>query len=288
ISVPQDIVDSNQIVQAKFKNILKDLEDLAKYGNDPDVIADIKTNLDRILTRAQGEHDSITSLIKDITTYTATLESDYNTLNAGLNMLNQTTQADQAEVKRLNDEIAALKEEIKQLNQYLTAAEVGLGVSIFVTAVGVVVGVATGGAGFVISAVGVVGVGASIAGIVLANQKIHADQKKIGQDASDLDDYNKDLLVLNSETANLQTLTQANQDACQALKAIGSLWQDLSASTQALLDTLHAAETDVNGSIDVIKNEINKALSDWNELEQFAQQLTGIDYKFDPDVHNLG
>ena len=291
VSVPQGIVDSNQIIQGKFRNILEDLQDLADDPNDPDVIADLKTNLSRILTRAQDEQKNITSLINQITTYTANLEQDYTTLNAGLTMLNQATQADQETVKRLNDEIAALKEEIKQLNQYLTAAEIGLGVSIFVTAVGVVVGVATGGAGFVISAVGVVGIGASIAGIVLANQKIHADQVKIGQDASALDDYNKDLLVLNAETANLKTLTQANQEACQALEAIGSLWQDLSASTQTLLDTLHQAETDAgnltNEPLELLKDEINKALAEWNELEKFAQQLTGINYNIDPNVHNL-
>lgn len=288
IAIPQSIVDSNRIIQAKFNNIMSDLKDLAKHPNDKDDIEDIKENLESILTRANGEHDSITDLLKQFDSYSATIEQDFKTLSDGLDMLNNAVEADKNEVKRLTDEINALNDEIKSLNQYLLASEIGLGLSIFVTVIGVVVGVATGGAGFILSAAGVVGIGGSIAGIILANEKIHEDQKKIGEDTSNLNDYNQDLLVLNVETGSLAKLVKANEEARKALVAVSSLWKDLGDSTQTLIDVLNQAETDITKDIDKATKEINDALADWNDLEKFADSMTKIDYKFDDTVHNLG
>ncbi|PWK11266.1 HBL/NHE enterotoxin family protein [Tumebacillus permanentifrigoris] len=288
IAIPQAIVDSNRIVQAKFNNILSDLADLAKHPNDKDDLEDIKSNLESILTRAQGEYDSTVSLIGNFDSYSSTLESDYKILSDGLDKLNNATETDQAEVKRLTDEISALNDEINKLNQYLTAAEVGLGVSIFIAAVGIVVGVATGGAGFILTAAGVVGIGGSIAGIVLANAQIHADQKKIGEDTSKMNDYNKDLLVLNVETLSLKNLVQANQDARQALVIVSNVWKDLCEGTKNLIDILHHAESDVATNINQATDEIKQAQADWNDIEKFAALLVNVDYNFDPNVHQLG
>ncbi len=287
IDIPQTIVDSNTIINGKFKAINQDLKDLQKDPTDQDVIDDLKRNLERIHDRVNDDLDSMNELIKDLKEFGDTLADDYNTLDSGIGQLNSAEQADEAEVKRLQQEIQNLQDEIKKYNELLTASEIGIGVGIFVTLVGVVVGVATGGAGWAVCAVGVIGVGASITGTVLASEKIQADQLKIGQDAADLDAYNKDLVVLNTEITTLNQLVAANQAAQEALVNVTKLWQDMADSTKQLLDELDKAESDVTSNLTQCSQDVQTAQDEWKALEQFCEQLTKIDYKFDPTVQNI-
>lgn len=284
IAIPQMIVDSNRIITTKFNNINLDLKDDL---SDPDVMDDLIKNLENIQKRVNGDLDSMNGLIKDLQTFGDTLANDYNTLDSGIGQLNSAEQADEAEVKRLQQEIQNLQDEIREYNQLLTASEVGIGVSIFVTLVGVVVGVATGGAGWAVCAVGVIGIGASVTGTVLLSEKIQEDQNQLGQDAGNLDAYNQDLVVLNSEITTLKQLIVANQKAQDALVNVTKLWQDMADSTQQLLDELKKAESDATSNLPQCSQDVQTAQSEWNALEQFCEKLTKIDYKFDPEVQNI-
>ncbi|ASS73579.1 hypothetical protein CIG75_00375 [Tumebacillus algifaecis] len=287
IAIPQMIVDSNRIITAKFNNINQDLKDLEKYPNDKDVIDDLKQNLKSIYNRVNGDLDSINGLIQDLQTFAETLKNDYSTLNVGIEQLNSAEEANEAEVKRLQQEIQDLQDEIEKYNQIMTASVIGVGVSIFVTLVGIVVGVATGGIGWAIVPVGIIGVGASTAGIVIASSKIQAAQLQIGKDAADLDAYNEDLVVLNTEIETLSKLITANEAAQEALVDVSKLWQDMADSTKQLLDDLEKAESEVTSDLAQCSQDVQSAQNEWNALEQFCEQLTKIDYRFDPNVQNI-
>ncbi|MED4728372.1 HBL/NHE enterotoxin family protein [Aneurinibacillus migulanus] len=287
MEIPRAIVDGNRIIQAKFRNITSDLKDLKKDPNDQDVLDDLNTNLQRIYDRANDEYESICGLIDDFNRYQNTLLTDYNTLSQNIVKLNEASEADKDAVMKLQNEIDSLTQEIQTYNQILTASEIGIGVSIFVSLVGVVAGFATGGAAWAIVPVGVIGIGASVAGTVLASEKIREAQIRIGQDTANMSSYNQDLTVLNVEVNNLKQLNAKNQDAQRALVDVSKLWKDLRDSSSTLLQALTQTKSDVINDLDKAVKDIEDAQNDWNELENFAVKMTNIDYKFSPSVQTI-
>ncbi|MED4728369.1 HBL/NHE enterotoxin family protein [Aneurinibacillus migulanus] len=288
LSVPQNLCDMNQIVQAKFRTITQLLTQWQENPQDKTIQTEISDQLDSLYNRVTEEEDICTQLLSSIQEFDHNIQADYLTLKQGLDDSLHQLDSDQAEINRLKKEIDNLTEEIEANRTLLTVAEVGMGISIFVCIVGIGVGIATGGAYLAIVGVGVSGMIASIGTTITMSMKIQADQNKIAADSAELDSLSRDVLVLSANAETLKKLCAANQQAQEALLTIKSLWNEFAKNIKNLHKEINIVEADVSASdITGAIAEFVLVQKDWNELDAFSNQLVNINYQYNPNIQQI-
>lgn len=288
LMVPQNVCDMSRLVQAKLTHISELLTKLQANPQDASAKQEILNQLDNIHDRITSESDLCTQLLQSIQTFDVNTRNDYAVLKQGLDGCQNQLQVDEAEMDRLKREIDTLTADIQACSTKLTVAEVGLGISIFVCLVGIIVSVETAGAGMTLVGVGVSGLTGSVGAIITLNQQIHADQNQITQDTAHLNTLTSDVLALSANTQMLQQVCTANQEAQEALKSIISLWNGFAVNLKDLSKEIEVMEEDLNSQdIKGAISEMALVQQDWNQLNTFAGQLSEVDYKYNPDINTI-
>lgn len=289
MTVPQTIVNYNALFAAQMSVIQGDLELLISDPSNQQALASLTSTLTQLRGNVSAQNAMLLELQANLTTFANNLAPDAQTLEQIATQALQTAGADQQTINALTQQIAQLQSEIQSQQTLLTVSEIGMAVSVFVGCVGI--GLALAGmpwAGGALIVVGVVGLGASIAGTVILTKQIQAEQQVIKNDTQQIDSLNQDITYLNSMNLQFEQLVQQNQAAQQAVTTVQQMWANLEADLQVLIDDLNtgAADTSSGDYADALA-QMQAAASAWNEVDQFAQAVVGISYTYDPNVQQI-
>ena len=169
-------------------------------------------------------------------------------------------------------------------------SEIGIGVSIFIAIVGVVCLFVPGGqaAGIGLIALGVVGVGGSIAGTVILNKQINALNDVIQGERQQITQINQDINLLIQLNTQVQNLVTANDEATKAMKVVLDYWKTLDTELSTLITDLNDSTVKLDASqFQAVQTDLTEANTLWGEINTFAVALQQIKYVVDNTAHAL-
>ncbi len=242
----------------------------------------LQTIIQAQITTAEG-------LLAQLNTFSTNVGADAATLASMAAQALAMAGADQTTIDGINTHIDNLNKEISTLNTWLTVSEIGIGLSIFVGLIGAVVCLIPGAqvAGGVIIGIAVLGVAGSIAGTVITNKLISADQDSITSLRQQVTGLKQDIIALQATNKQFVWLQQANKDAQAAMQAVINMWKQLDVELNSTKTDL----TDVNADVSAAQyaqaeQDLKKLHDDWQVVVDFANKLKNIDYKFQDQQGN--
>ncbi|MDQ1744464.1 MAG: hypothetical protein QOE23_2803 [Pseudonocardiales bacterium] len=232
---------------------------------------------------AQTQIDTAEGLLTSMETFSTDIAADAAALNAIATDSLADAATDEADIQALEAQIVALKNEIKKLNKSLTAAEIGISVSLYVGLIGavccVIPGAELAGAGLIV--IGVAGEAASITETVLLTQSIEAANASIQADQQQIEAYNQDVVELQSTNLQFQWLDEANAATQIAIQQVISMWRDLDAELTAVIQELTNSDYDATKEqYQAAQDDLNAADAAWQEVVAFATALAGVSYNW--------
>lgn len=283
LALPQTILNAQALFSLDDTEVSQYLELLKKDpGN-----AQYKQGLEAALTAMQqlvkGQFDSVQTIESGLTTFATHIEADASSLNDIATKSLEDVGADKDLIDSLNAHIDQLNDEINSLQNWLTVSEIGIGLSIFIGCIGAVVAFVPGAqtAGIAIIVFGVVGTAASIAGTIIINKEIEADQDVIDADRNEISELNQDISALQGVNKQFEYLVTANEEAQQALAVIKQMWSELDAALTEVKTELTDVDTDVSSEqYDQALTDLQQAEAAWAEVVDFANALKGIVYQW--------
>lgn len=239
-------------------------------------------SIQSLLTAVQSQKTGAAAVIPQLNTFASQLVSDQTVMkNAIASALNQQG-ADQTSIDQLNADIATLQADIAKWNTVITAVAIAGGIGIFI---GCVSAIFSFGLGLVFA---VASAAATIATIIIAQQKIKADYSTIQGDEAQIGTLNTEIAALSTLQTNLNNLINLSNQAQQQLQLILTAWQQLETEIQAVINDLQGATGATNPlNVDTLLADLNAANSDWQTLVQFCNVLKGINYTILPGTTNL-
>jgi hypothetical protein len=232
---------------------------------------------------AQTQIDTAEGLLTSMETFSTDIASDAAALNAIAADSLADAATDEDDIQALEAQIVTLKNEIKKLNKSLTAAEIGISVSLYVGLIGavccVIPGAELAGAGLIV--IGVAGEAASITETVLLTQSIQAANASIQADQQQIEAYNQDVVELQSTNLQFQWLDEANAATQIAIQQVISMWRDLDAELTAVIQELTNSDYDATKEqYQAAQDDLNAADAAWQEVIEFATALAGVSYNW--------
>jgi non-hemolytic enterotoxin B/C len=278
-SIPQSIINYNALFQQNVNYANQYVSGLIQNPNDQAYQTSLANVLTMLSTSVVGQQTTASGFMTMIDTFASNLSSDQTTLTNAVNSAAGTIGVDDQQIQKLNNDIQALQSEIATWNQYVLASQIGLVVSIFVSIVGVIIAFASFGFGAVLVGVGLLGVGASIAGWVVYEKKVQTAQQQVNTDAANLNTLTQQAAVLttmNSSLSNIITLSQAAQ---QTVESIVTQWQTLQNDISSVVTDITNAQSDLTSAdYSQLQSELEDASNDWATLQSAAQGLADITY----------
>jgi hypothetical protein len=283
LSFPQTIVNAQNLFS--LENTEAGLA-LGILQTDP-TNAQAKTSLNNaiagMLALINAQIATGNSLLGDLNTFSTNITADAKTLDTIATQALAYVKSDKDQIDKLNDLIQQLNADISTMQTWLTVSEIGIGLSIFVGLIGAVVCFIPGaqGVGAGIIVVAVAGLGASIAGTIIATKKIAADQDAIASEQKQIDGINQDISMLTTLNTQFKYLQTANQNAQAAMVTVIKMWQDLAdILTQVQTELNDASQDAASATYAKVATDLQAADSNWNEVVAFAQALLGVNYNW--------
>ncbi|HEX8306114.1 MAG TPA: HBL/NHE enterotoxin family protein [Jatrophihabitans sp.] len=248
---------------------------------------DAKAGLEKALLTmqsiAQTQIDTAEGLLTSMNTFATDITADSAALNTIATESLADAATDEADIQALEAQIVTLKNEIKKLNKSLTAAEIGISVSLYVGLIGavccVIPGAELAGAGLIV--IGVAGEAASITETVLLTQSIQAANASIQADQQQIEAYNQDVVELQSTNLQFQWLDEANAATQIAIQQVIAMWRDLDAELTAVMQELANSDYDATKEqYQAAQDDLNAAAAAWQEVVEFATALAGVSYNW--------
>jgi peptidoglycan hydrolase CwlO-like protein len=232
---------------------------------------------------AQTQLDTAEGLLTSMNTFSTDITADAASLNTIATESLADAATDEADIQTLNAQIVTLKNEIKKLNKSLTAAEIGISVSLYVGLIGavccVIPGAELAGAGLIV--IGVAGEAASITETVLLTQSIQAANAAIQADQQQIEAYNQDVVELQSTNLQFQWLDEANAATQIAIQQVITMWRELDAELTSVVEELTNSDYDATKEqYQAAQDDLNAAAAAWQEVIEFATALTNVTYNW--------
>lgn len=241
--------------------------------------------LDSQLTALMGaEGDSVLNaaaaptlkgVSSDLAAFTTNLISDNKNLTTGQNSAASEVGLLNSDETTMQGNITNLNTEIQAYDKIIMESEIGIGVSIFITVIGIALAPVSGGASLVVTGVGVAGIAGSIAGTVVYSGKVQADQDKIAQDQSEIDTDKQQVNALNGIISTMSTLSGHNADAQNAVESMLDTFGGLQKETQTTINDLTGVDS--SAALGIIQElNIQAALDAWDNAVTLAQNILGM------------
>jgi non-hemolytic enterotoxin B/C len=231
----------------------------------------------------QTQVTTVTNIQRQLVTFNTNILTDAQTLTQLAALALSEVQTDKQNIEGLNADIKNLNDSISTAQKVLTAAEIGIGLSLFVGLIGAVVCLIPGSqlVGGGIIALAVAGEVASIALTVVESKAIEAMQGAITDKRKEITARNQDIILLQGVSAQFNNLYQANLKAQAALATINGMWNLLNTVVNDVASELADVSKDASSSAyQQAITDFQKAQSGWNDLITFADALAKIDYNW--------
>jgi DNA repair exonuclease SbcCD ATPase subunit len=262
LSVPAEVQDYNTVINALLQDAQSQLSILVSSPADQTALDLLTKDLKNLSTQLNMVTVFISSAITSIQKVNDQLPTAAANLQSIADKSLHDAAIDQADLDKLNTEIANLKDEISTLSAqiaefaFVDAAAITLGLvaSIAAWPVGLTSWIVLG------PVVAVATTYIALDSVKLVNDKnlLQADQDR----ASDL--YNSEV-VLNSLAANFSSLASQTTAIEANLQSILNEWQTLENEVNSAISDINKATQDTTSANYIaVMNDINDAITEWN------------------------
>lgn len=271
-TIPQTIINYSNTFIPGTNDILQILSQISGVPT-PQQQQQINDLINAILVTLQDQQKTLTDTYTDLQNFMNTVQSDHTALLSGQNSAQNQVLIDQTQLAKIQAKINSIQQQIQSDSQKALISEIGLGVAIFVTVCAIALTVATGGLAAPIAiAVGVVGIGAAIAGTVIFSKEVSKDFDDLYAEQQELTDEQAQVSALSGITNSINTLVQANEAATLALSDVLKTFSVLEQKLQSVVTDLKNAEApDIPAIIETL--DLQAAQTAWGQLVTFAQNM---------------
>lgn len=286
-TLPDVYLSFNDQIQSQLSIVAANLQVLKTKPGDPDAPAAIKTAIASLEKETAPGITYLTNLNSWIRGFGNQLQPDADTLKSLCDQMTKALNIDEASVAKLNAVISSLQDLSDNQSELVTLAKVGNGMfSIFLAVVCVGIGVPFSGPGAII-----VGLLTGVGSAVLTSFVPIMDPPPFAQSQQDLQDdmnlVNTEIGAMNTIIGQLQITSNQFQNLINMSAAAGvsvqpmlAFWGNLQKDLNELVTDLDSILNDLNnsGSIDQAIQEIQSAITSWNDLEEYMKNIKGISY----------
>lgn len=270
-AIPQAIINFGDTFEGQYATIVALLTAIGSGTPTKQQKKDLLTEMNALLVALEAQRQTIVDANGRLIQFNDNLSADHQALTTGAASITNAIASDNTDITLVNLAMKNLQADIDAMNQVVKWSAVGLGASIFVGIVGVVVAFVTFGAGALIVAGAVVGAGLSIAGLAVAETRIKDDTAALQQKTQQLSDDHRQIAVLNSVANAVDSLAQKNAAAGSAMDVVLSDWATLSAKLKAVIDDLDQAKGDIGSILDL--GDMATTRTAWQQLTDFATNM---------------
>ncbi|HUZ00797.1 MAG TPA: HBL/NHE enterotoxin family protein [Thermomicrobiaceae bacterium] len=271
-TIPQAIINYGNTFTAATQDILGILQQIQGVPTQQQQ-DDINNLINAVLVELQAQQTTLSDVYQQLQTFMQTVQADHTALATGQNSAQAQVQIDETQLAKIQAKINSIQQQIQSDSQKALMSEIGLGVAIFVTVAAIALTVATGGIAAPIAiGVGVLGIGAAIAGTVIFNQDVSQDFDDLYAQQKALSDEQAQVSGLIGITNAINSLVTANEAATQALSDVLDTWQVLEQKLKAVVTDLQNAEAPNIPAI-IESLDIQTAQTAWNQLVTFATSM---------------
>jgi uncharacterized protein YdiU (UPF0061 family) len=271
-TIPQSIINYSNTFTAGTNDILQILSEISGIPT-PTQQTQINELINAILVTLQQQQATLTNTYTQLQGFMTTVQADHTALLSGQNSAQAQVQIDQTQLAKIQAKINSIQQQIQSDSQKALISEIGLGVSLFIIVCAIALTVATGGiAAPVAIAVGVIGVGAAIAGTVIFSKEVSQDFDNLYAEQKELTEEQAQVSALTGITNSINALVSANEAATQALSAVLDTWSVLEQKLQSVATDLQNAEA---GDVPAIIESLDLQASQlaWSQLVAFAEGM---------------
>lgn len=270
-AIPQAIINFGDTFEGQYATIVALLTAIGSGTPTKQQKKDLLTEMNALLVALEAQRQTIVDANGRLIQFNDNLSADHQALTTGAASITNAIASDNTDITLVNLAMKNLQADIDAMNQVVKWSAVGLGASIFVGIVGVVVAFVTFGAGALIVAGAVVGAGLSIAGLAVAETRIKDDTAALQQKTQQLSDDHRQIAVLNSVANAVDSLAQKNAAAGSAMDVVLSDWATLSAKLKAVIDDLDQAKGDIGSILDL--GDMATTRTAWQQFTGFATNM---------------
>ena len=270
-AIPQAIINFDNSFEGQYATIMALLTQIGGGTPTPQQKKDLLTEMNALLSALGTQQQSILDANTRLIQFNDNLSADHQALTTGASSITNAITSDKNDVVMMNQAIKNLNLDIQMYNQIVTWSAIGLVLSVFACIVGIVLAVATFGAGVVVIVGAAIGAGASIAGLAVAETKIKEDTQNIQKAQQELSDDNQQIVVLNSVANAVDGLVQKNAAAGKSMETVLSDWATLMVKMKAVIDDLDQSEGDIGSVLDT--GDMVTTRSAWQQLAAFAGNM---------------
>ncbi len=265
-NVPQAIIDYNNTFSVTYDSIMAILKAIGTGNPTSKQRADLLDLFGGLTDELTAKQAKIKAVQDEIKTFNDNLAADNTALTTGAASINNAIHDDEKRIANLTVEIVSLQAEIAKMNRLMTASEIGVA-GFFVVSMLMM------NSGPLALAVGVIGVGSSLAGIIAATVIIRRDQSKIDDDQAEITQDQAQIVVLNVIANTVSTLVGTIKDAEAQMNPVLSTWATLAVKMKAVTDKL--ADASGPDFLKILKETIDLEASKkaWEQLADFATKM---------------
>jgi len=289
-TIPQSVINYTNTFNTDMSAVLQMLQNLPP-GQPPTSAQQSAINaiVNNVLSTLGVQKKTLLDVQASLVAFTNNVQADHATLVDGAGAAQKAVGLEQGMIQQIQTQIDLVNDQLSKDKKAAMASEIALGVGIFLVVAAVAVTVATGGAGapiLAVGAVGVIGIGAGIAGTVIFNKKINGDIDQLTNLQIELQDDQKIAATLGSITSSMNLMVTANEAATQALSSILDMWQTLEGKLGAVATQLQNAEAaEVPAIIESL--DIQSAQTAWAQLTAFCTAMQSNTVTVQAPVSNV-
>lgn len=262
LDVPDDVASYNGVILALLQDAQGLAQALITNPSDQKALDNLDTDLETVVRKLNLVTVFITSAVDTVRNFGDVLPALATDLQTITSQSAQAAHADQAQIDKLNGDIATLNDDIKSLQAAIIALGIADGVAI---TLGLVATIAAWPIGALTWFVLGPAVAVATTFIALDAVKIKADQALIEEDQRQITGLTADVAALQVLTSNYAAMAEQTQQIQDSLQAVLAAWQLLEEEVAAAITESRQALSDAGSQqFQAVLDDITIAIQEWD------------------------
>jgi len=271
LDVPDEVQGYNIIISQLLQDAKTQASTLINQPSDKTALQILNQDLTGLSNQLNIVVTFISGAVTNIQSFKDKLPDMAAQLQTIAKKSSKDADADQAQIDKLNADIARLQNEIKSLTASIIALGIVDGVAL---TIGVVTTIALWPVGAAVWFVMGPAVAVASTYIALDALKIKADKAQIEQDQQLITGLTADVATLHVLANNYADMANQAEAIETNLKAILAEWQTLESDVNAAIADIRTAISDTSSAnFQAVLNDINNAITEWNDAYAQAGSL---------------
>ncbi|MCK9371907.1 MAG: HBL/NHE enterotoxin family protein [Sulfuricurvum sp.] len=236
-------------------------------------IAQLQKILNGMISQIKGYSQTAVTFQQNILDFSNNLTADSAIMSKAVADSLSTIGVDQAQIQKLEDDIASLQEQIKTWQTVMTVAGLAAGIGFFA---GAVIAVFTFGFGL---AFGIVSAIAGIATMIAASVEISNLTNEVNKDTAEMNALTQQVASLKLLNTQLDALIVLSEAAGTQVDLILEVWSELESEINTVLTDLQNCQGDTTPlNLGQLQTDLNMANQDWQTLVGLCNTISSITY----------